>query len=96
MSKSAASDVYPLVYKFLVKCGFVKTSASLLVDTKRSAKSMNTAEDLVDIYDSFLQCQKKKVCVDQVYYIRICVGDVNAGIVFELGHEYQAQERGHF
>ena len=88
MSKSAASDVYPLVYNFLVKYDFVETSVSLLVETKRSAKSMNTSENLIDIYGSFLQCQKKVcVCVDQVYYIRIHVGDANTSIVIELGQQ---------
>jgi hypothetical protein len=49
-----ASDLYPLVYDFLAKCGHANTLKVFLKDIDRKKKTLVTKEDLLDIYSKYL------------------------------------------
>ena len=48
--------LYPVVYNFLTVCGYTKTAAKCLKETKKTEASMKTKENLIKIYEEF---QKK-------------------------------------
>ena len=59
---AVASDLYPLVYDFLIKCGHSKSSKVFLKDiNKKSSELKSFEDDLVQVYNKYLQEQNKNV-----------------------------------
>ena len=68
---TVASDLYPLIYDFLIKCGHSKSGKVFLKDiNKKSSELKSFDEDLVQIYSKFIQDKnlstKKKRKLDEV------------------------------
>ena len=59
-----AEKLYPVVYDFLIGCGYTKTASKCLKEIGKSEAKMKTSESLVKIYDAYLK--KSKVAAKKV------------------------------
>lgn len=55
--------LYPVVYDFLVGCGFSKTASKCLKEMKKTEADLKTSENLIKLYQVYLNKSKSAVTV---------------------------------
>lgn len=61
-----AERLYPVVYDFLVGCGFSKTATKCLKEMKKTEADLKTSESLIKLYQVYLDKSKSAVPVQKL------------------------------